>query len=55
VAQFSSLGKQVNLDVYMSQTATTAPPTQYIASGQSFSNGDVTGVNAASCKLAGWH
>jgi hypothetical protein len=57
VAQLSASGQQVNLDVYTSQDGTAGQlmPTQYIAPGQSFSNGDDTGVNAASCELAGWH
>jgi hypothetical protein len=57
VAQLSASGQQVNLDVYTSPDGTAGQlmSTQYIAPGQSFSNGDNTGVNAASCKLAGWH
>ena len=57
VAQLSPSGKQVNLDVHTSRYGTPGQliATEYIASGQSFSNGDDTGVNASSCKLAGWH
>lgn len=57
VEQLSASGQQVNLDVYTSQDGAAGQlmPTQYIAPGQSFSNGDDTGVKAASCKLAGWH
>jgi hypothetical protein len=57
VAEFNASGEQVNLYQYTSQDGSPGQliATQYIDPGQSIWSGDDTGINATSCKLAGWH